>query len=184
MQKSISALVLMAATVVAAPALAQSFEEGATFVTLSNLHHQVGEAELYTLNYQLTGMIPMCTEVTVVKRKKKRITLSIDSIEYRMDYDKHSRKAGLSFDDVLGNYFGTECEADKVSAMNDADKRGIREGLPYVGMTKQGILLAMGRPPQHATPRLDTSVWMYWLNRYKRQAIHFDENGVVDRIRL
>lgn len=181
---TLAALGLSALALMATSAQAQLFEEGSTVVTLSNLHYQAGETELYSLNYQLPAMLPICTEATVVKRKKKQVTLSINSVEYTLKFDKHSRKAGLSFDNVLDNYFGESCEADKVEQLSEIDRKGIRAGLPYEGMSKQGILYAMGRPPQHATPSLDSDMWMYWLNRFKRQAIHFDENGLVERIRL
>ena len=181
---TVTAIGLSALALLALPAQAQQFEEGSKLVMLANMHHQAGETELYSLNYQLPAMIPMCTEATVVKRKKKQITLAINGVEYRMKYDKHSKKAGLSFDDLLSNYFGEACEADKAGTLSEIDRKGIRDGLPYEGMSKQGILYAMGRPPQHATPTLEGNMWMYWLNRFKRQAIHFDENGVVERIRL
>jgi outer membrane protein assembly factor BamE (lipoprotein component of BamABCDE complex) len=51
-------------------------------------------------------------------------------------------------------------------------------------MTRQGLIYAMGRPPIHANPNLDSDTWMYWLNRFKRQAIDFDDNGLVEEIRL
>ncbi|MEL7448950.1 MAG: hypothetical protein AAFN78_07055, partial [Pseudomonadota bacterium] len=184
MRKIVTSLGLTALALLALPAQAQLFEEGSTVVMLANMHHQAGETELYSLNYQLPAMIPMCTEATVVKRKKKQITLAINGVEFKMKYDKHTKKAGVSFDDALGNYFGESCETDKAEALSEVDRKGIRDGLPYEGMSKQGILYAMGRPPQHATPSLDGNMWMYWLNRFKRQAIHFDENGNVERIRL
>ena len=182
--KIMNAFGLLSLALLALPAQAQLFAEGSTVVMLGNMRHEAGETELYSLNYQLPAMIPMCTEVTVVKRKKKQVTLAINGVEYKMKFDKHTRKAGLSFDDVLGNYFGESCEADKAGALSEVDRKGIRDGLPYEGMSKQGILYAMGRPPQHATPTLEGNMWMYWLNRFKRQAIHFDDDGNVERIRL
>lgn len=183
MQKVFSILVLTGAVLTGSIVQAQSFEKGDTLVLVSNLHYEPGRNELYTLNYQLPGMFEMCKEATVIKKKKKRIVVSIDSVEYTMDYDKHSKKAGVSFEELLGNFFGTECDSDKAAALSEIDRKGIRNGLPYVGMSKQGILYAMGRPPKHATPDLDGNMWMYWVNRFKRKAIHFDDNGLVERIR-
>ena len=44
---------------------------GETLVLKSNMHYDQGKPVLYTLNYQLSGLIPMCEEITVVKKKKK-----------------------------------------------------------------------------------------------------------------
>jgi hypothetical protein len=50
-------------------------------------------------------------------------------------------------------------------------------------MSKEGILFAMGRPPQHANPTLDSSSWLYWQNRFGKTAIEFDGKGKVSSIR-
>lgn len=101
-----------------------------------------------------------------------------------MKYDKHTRKSGVSFQDVLGDFFGEKCDEDKVKSLSELDRKGIRKGIPYEGMSRQGILFAMGRPPRHANPDLEAATWMYWLNRFKRKAIDFDEKGVVEEVRL
>lgn len=101
-----------------------------------------------------------------------------------MVYDKHSKKAGVAFNTVLDFYFGSRCDKEKIKGMSGVDQKGIRKGIPYVGMTREGIVYAMGRPPIHVNPKLNSNTFMYWLNRFKRQAIDFDDNGLVEEIRL
>ena len=166
------------------PLSLNAFEAGQKFVTLSNLHPDVNKQYLYTMNYQLPNLIPMCTEVTVVDKNKKKFVFLWNGVEYTMAYDKHTKKAGVDFDTALGDFFGTKCDGDKVSKMSEVDQKGIRKGIPYVGMTREGILYAMGRPPRHANPDLEGYTYMYWLNRFKRKAIDFDDKGLVEEIRL
>ncbi len=118
------------------------------------------------------------------EKKEKEVVFSWNDAEYTMSFDKHTRKSGVEFDTVLADFFGAECDGDKVANMSEIDQKGIRKGLPYVGMTRQGILYAMGRPPRHANPDLDAYTYMYWLNRWKRKAVDFDENGIVEEVRL
>ncbi len=184
MVKPAALLVLLSSVFFTIAAHAQSFEKGATLVLLSNMHYEPGRAELFTLNYQLPALMPMCDQITVVKKSKKKMVFTWKSVEHVIAYDKHTKKAGQSFEAALSTYFGTECDSDKVSTMSELDRQGIRKGLPLAGMTRQGILYAMGRPPVHANPDLESSTWMYWLNRFKRQAIDFDDNGRVEDIRL
>jgi len=161
-----------------------AFESGDKLVTLSNLHPDMNKRVLYTMNYQLPSMIPMCSEVTVVSKNKKKFVFAWKDIEYTMLFDKHTKKAGVDFDTALGDFFGSKCDKAKVASMSKVDQRGIRSGQPMVGMTRQGILYAMGRPPRHANPDIEAYSYMYWLNRFKRKAIDFDDRGIVQDVRL
>ena len=49
------------------------------------------------MNYQLPSLIPICSEITVISKSKKRFTFSLEGREYIMVYDKHSKKAGVAF---------------------------------------------------------------------------------------
>jgi len=160
------------------------FESGDKLVTLSNLHPDMNKRVLYTMNYQLPSMIPMCSEVVVVEKNKKKFVFAWNDIEYTLLFDKHTKKAGVEFDTAIGDYFGRKCDKAKVSSMSKVDQKGIRIGQPQVGMTRQGILYAMGRPPRHANPDIEAYTYMYWLNRFKRKAIDFNEKGIVEDVRL
>ncbi|MFT2091834.1 outer membrane protein assembly factor BamE [Paraglaciecola sp. 2405UD69-4] len=160
-------------------------KEGATLVTLVNLHPDNKRKILYAVNYQLNGtMIPMCSEVTIKDVDEKEVEFVYNNVTYTYLWDKHTRKAGESLLQNMSNFIDTSCDEAKVASLSTVDQEGIKEGKPKVGMTKEGILFAMGRPPIHATPSLDSETWMYWLNKFKKQAIEFDENDIVTEIRL
>ena len=66
--------------------------------------------------------------------------------------------------------------------LNDADREGIQAGEAMVGMTKQGVLIALGYPARHYTRSLEQDRWIYWMNRYNKYTVLFDESGTVIRI--
>jgi len=159
------------------------FQEDATMVALVNLHPDPKRKMLYAINYQLASVLPMCAKVKIEDIGKKEIEFVYEGVTYRYLWDKHTRKAGQSLEQNFKQYFGSSCDKAKVVSLSQADQSGIKSGKPKVGMTKEGILFAMGRPPIHANPSLDVSTWMYWSNKWTRRAIDFDDNGVVTQIR-
>ena len=66
--------------------------------------------------------------------------------------------------------------------MSKIDQKGIKRGKPIVGMSKEGILLAMGRPPVHATAALEDDIWTYWVNRWAKNLLEFNEQGKLIKI--
>jgi hypothetical protein len=69
-----------------------------------------------------------------------------------------------------------------LDGLSDIDRKGIRDGKVYFGMSKDGVRIALGYPAAHRTPSLDADTWTYWRNRHRWMQIHFDGNGKVIRI--
>lgn len=160
------------------------FKEGATMVSLVNLHPDPKRKRLYAINYQLPSLVPMCSEVVIEDIGKKEIEISYQGVTYSYLWDKHTKNAGESLADNFKQFFGKKCDQAKVDSLSQLDKKGIESGKPSIGMSKEGVFFAMGRPPIHATDSLESNTWMYWLNKWKRQAIEFDEQGKVKEVRL
>lgn len=175
----LSIFTALVCALVASPGFSQDVEKGDRLELLVNLHPDMARRTLYSTNYQLAGLMPMCSEVTVKKIKRKKMVFEWKGLDYTFVYDKHAKGAGVSFEAVLGEFFGAKCDKDKVSKMSKVDQKGIKRGVALKGMTRQGVLYAMGRPPYHANPDLEAYTWMYWQNRFVRKAIEFDDNGIV-----
>ena len=159
-------------------------EKGKTYQTLVNLHTDPNKKLAYTMNYQLTGgLIPVCSDIKIKKVKKKYIQFDYKGVEYLYKWDGHTRKAGKSTQDVAALFFGEKCDEKKIKSLSKTDQDGIRKGEPLLGMTRQGVLFAMGRPPFHVNADLEASSWMYWINRFNRVQIHFNEKGIVEEIK-
>jgi hypothetical protein len=175
--------VAMGSSLVVAAEDKSGFQEDATMVALVNLHPDQKRKVLYALNYQLPTVLPMCAKVKIEDIGKKEIEFIYEGVTYSYVWDKHTKKAGQSLEQNFKQYFGTSCDNAKVASLSQADQNGIKSGQPKVGMTKEGILFTMGRPPIHANPTLDGNTWMYWSNKWTRRAIDFDDNGIVTQIR-
>ena len=52
-----------------------------------------------------------------------------------------------------------------------------------MGMTKEGVIFAIGYPPRHVNPDLDSYQWTYWKSRFNRFVVEFDDEDRVASIR-
>jgi hypothetical protein len=66
--------------------------------------------------------------------------------------------------------------------LSDVDRQGIETGKALVGMSKQGVEIALGYPARHRTPSLDDNRWTYWKGRHDSYVVEFDSDGKVVRI--
>ncbi len=66
--------------------------------------------------------------------------------------------------------------------LSDVDRQGIQAGKAMVGMSKQGVMVALGYPAKHQTPSPDQNRWIYWKGRFETYAVEFDNSGKVASI--
>jgi hypothetical protein len=146
--------------------------------TLVNLHPDEGRKRLYSVNYQQPGLIPRCTRVVIksVDSKAMKFRLADGGAEYEYIFHNSLRD---SVPKHLDKYFGASCDKAKVQQMSKADQDGIAAGRVAEGMTRDGVILAIGYPPEHATPSLEANAWRYWKNRFGTMLVHFEGDKVV-----
>lgn len=95
-------------------------------------------------------------------------------------FEFHSQRMGMMEQEYIDLITSdTPVSLDKFS---EIDRNGIKAGTVYTGMSKQGVLTALGYPARHRTPSLDANTWVYWRNRFMTMAVVFDKNGVVRSI--
>lgn len=153
------------------------FVEGGTVVALVNIHADYANNRLYALNYQMSNLIPMCSKFVIEDISSKEIKISHQGKKYSYLWDKHTRAAGQSLEENFNTFFGESCDSDRVKKLSKIDQEGIAKGTPLIGMTKEGVKYAMGIPPIHATASLDENNWTYWINKWARNILEFDEKG-------
>jgi hypothetical protein len=127
-------------------------------------------------------IIPVNTPVTVKdprRREGKEILLTThDGKDIRIEFNsKRMRMANEDYVELI-----TSPNKISLEGLSEIDRQGIAEGKPYVGMTKEGIRIALGYPAVHRTPSLDACMWVYWTDRWTTMAIEFDADGHVKRI--
>lgn len=175
----LSGLVMLGSSTVASA----HFNVGDTLQTLTNLHPDHRRNRLYTVNYQQKGLIPACETIVITQLSHKRLVFLWRGRDYVMDYDRHTRSVGVSFQDSLHDYFGKSCDQEKIESLRDIDKKGLHDGVPRYNMSKYGILFALGHPPHHANPNLAANTWLYWRNKKRKMRITFNDQGLVVGIR-
>jgi hypothetical protein len=144
--------------------------DGKDLFTLTNLHPDFERKLLYSLNYQLPALLPICTPIHVVSLDENRMLFTAGGVEYTYLFRYEYLPEGVEAH--LAKYFGETCDAGE--GMSKVDKDGIAAGRASPGMSKAGVIKALGYPPPHATPSLDSPQWRYWENRWGTFIVHFD----------
>ena len=155
--------------------------EASTVYTLTNLHPDEVKSRLYAVNYQQPGLIPRCTTVHLTRLRRKVLRFVVVESNREYEYLNHDA-AAEPFNDHLLRFFGSQCDVADVERLSDADQEGIRNGEAAPGMTRQGVIYAIGYPPRHVNPSLETGDWTYWRHRFDRFIVQLDEDGVVTGI--
>lgn len=99
----------------------------------------------------------------------------------KIAYEFHKQRMGMSIDEYVKLI--TSPKQVSLKGLSKKDREGIRLGQARVGMTKKGVMMALGYPACHRTPSLEDGVYVYWQSRFKTLAVEFDSKGKVIRIR-
>jgi hypothetical protein len=157
-----------------------------TYYLKNNIHAQVGsrDAKASYANWTDPGaghiIIPVNTPVEIGKSGKGLVIKNLTD-ERKIIFEFNSRNMGMSVDEYIQLIASpTSVSLDKLS---NIDRKGIKEGKVYSGMTKQGVQVAIGYPAAHRTPSLEDNTWIYWRNRFQTMAVEFDDSGMVTHIR-
>ena len=147
--------------------------------TLVNLHPDEQRHRLYSTNYQQPGLIPFCTKVKIESVNKREMVFRVLDTGRKYDYIFHNTMRH-PIPTHLDKFFGKACDPKKVETMSEIDRQGISQGRVLPGMTRDGVILAIGYPPEHATPNLESNTWKYWRTRFATQLVYFADGKAVD----
>ena len=159
---------------------------GDKYYLKNNIHAQVGprDTKASYANWTDPGaghiIIPVNTPVEMGKLRKGLFIKNLTDGR-QIFFEFHSRNMRMSVDEYIQLIASpTIVSLDKLS---NTDRKGIKAGKVYSGMTKQGVRVALGYPAVHRTPSLEDNTWIYWRNRFQTMAIEFDQSGKVVHIR-
>ncbi len=160
---------------------------GQTYYLKCNLHPDPRNNRLSSVNYQVPGgLLKWGTKVKILKAKKKKVIFQDveTGIEYTYEIHKRTLRATTAAKH-LEKILTKDISGLKkhVARLSSTDKEGINEGRALVGMTKAGVLVAIGYPPEFATPNpMKTSKWHYWYNRWGQFFLQFNNKGRLQQI--
>lgn len=192
-------LILSAIIVLAAVAISNgkpATAEAETRYLKNNIHYQGrpdrGGRMVYNAsyaNYVDPGagheILPVNSEVEISvssRRFRGRSLVIVDAKSGRtihFEYnERNMRLPMLEYIDLISS-----TQKTSLGNLSAKDKKGLKDGRAYIGMTKNGIRMALGYPAKHRTPSLENNDWVYWIDRFRTQLIRFNSKGVVTEIR-
>lgn len=152
--------------------------------TLYNIHVDHTQNRIFTVNYQLPGIvIPICTKVAIEGYNNS--TLKFKTLPDNKNYVYLSHRAIKDkLSDHITKVFGDECNRKEMAALSGIDKEGITKAEALPGMTKKGVLYAIGNPPSNLNKDIENSKeWTYWKNRWIKFTVIFNDRGIVESIK-
>jgi hypothetical protein len=152
----------------------------------NNIHTQVHRVEEYRASYANWTdpgknhiIIPVNTPVTIGNFRRGFTLITQDSLKtIYFEYDESRMR--MNEDQYIGLI--TSSQPVKIDDLSEVDRKGIKDGKVYEGMTKDGVRIALGYPAAHQTPSLNENTWVYWTNRFKSFKIEFDASGKVTKV--
>ncbi len=122
------------------------------------------------------GFLPYNTRVRATFSSNKIYFVAADT-GMRIDFEYNASRMGMFVKDYIAMI--TSPTPVAYEGLSDVDRQGIETGKAIVGMSKQGVTIALGYPAVHQTPSLEERRWVYWKGRHNSYAVEFDENGKV-----
>lgn len=137
------------------------------------------ENHYHTTNYRRGALVPINTPAALLSMEAGKAQVKLLgtgqalSIENVPKYTKDDMPAAFM------KIFGPE-RVD-LGAFSEDERESILAGQVKEGMGRGAVLAAIGYPPQHQTPSLDSDDWTYWSSRLKKFVVHF-KGGRVEKI--
>jgi len=144
-----------------------------------NLHYD--KPKITDVNYQQGTLVPLGTRVTITKVHKQDVTFEAPGNPPVTVALKYGRK-DVPMDTFVNRLFVERDPKLKLKNVPKKTRELIESGQVEKGMTRDQVLMALGYPPAHRTPSLDSPQWTYWQNRWQSFVVDFDGEK-VDAVR-
>ena len=190
MLKRILTLSILAICVYLNPPLSQAEEkyilEGPVYLAV-NIHYQDSVRGIkasyanYTDSGAGHGILAVNTPVQIKKGRRSGFIIVDDETNKEIVFEYNKDRMHMSINECLEK-ITLPVKVD-LRSLSELDRKGIKEGVAKLGMSKKGIMMALGYPAAHKTPSLEDNRWIYWKDRIRTLIITFSDKGVVSHIR-
>ncbi|MBN1905695.1 MAG: outer membrane protein assembly factor BamE [Deltaproteobacteria bacterium] len=159
--------------------------EGPVYMKV-NIHYQNNgkDSKASYANYTNPGaghkIVTVNTPVQIKSWKRKGFIIVNTETNEEIYFEYSEERMQMTAEEYL-NKITSPAKVD-LSKLSEKDLKGIKEGVASAGMTKDGVMMALGYPATHRTPSLESNTWVYWSNRFKTIAVTFDDKGIVTAI--
>ncbi len=136
---------------------------------------------LYAINYKKGTMIPAGTEVSDVGVSQDRRPMIVfttvkDGQMFKVEFEEKYHP-GFSLTDYTQKMFTSKSLSELTKGMSKEETQAIKDGKLVVGMSKAAVIVAYGYPPEHATANTESNRWTYWLDRFRKKVVYFNDAG-------
>lgn len=172
---------------------------GNTYYTQSVMRYQNGMYS--TVNYLSGTPIPVNTAVTLLAVSDETINVQLNDSQQKIqvkntDVFNENETLDQFSGDAYPNHWG-EAQQDRgediyqvfnrlfgrqkvdLSQFTPLERQHIADGTVANGMTEKAVRVALGRPSFTETMNLAYDTWVYWINRFDRFDVKFDNGKVV-----
>jgi hypothetical protein len=157
--------------------LPASVQLGGTYYTQFVIRYEKGVH--ITTNYRRGLSIPVNTPVQLMDITNKTILVTLPPSGQELLIKNAKKHTGDTTVQAFEKLFA-KSKVD-LSGFTKLERDHIKSGTVAKGMRKKAVLVAIGYPPQVATPSLDADQWTYWSSRFNKFIVHF-KNGKVAKI--
>jgi outer membrane protein assembly factor BamE (lipoprotein component of BamABCDE complex) len=126
-------------------------------------------------------IIPAGTEITILDRSRKEIVFRINGDGRTVHFQYHEPRMQMGVNEYIEEI--TSPKPVSLKNLSALDRKGVKQGEALVGMTRKGVMTALGYPATHKTPSPESPTWIYWTNRFGTLAVEFDKKGIVVAVR-
>ena len=156
-------------------ALAQDLPQG---YTCCNFHYD--RDWISDANWRYLPMIPAGAKIKVLDYGMNRASVEIDGKPMRIGQDYGRRQETLQ--QFIQKLVVKNDPKARIARYPERIRAAVKEGKVIPGMTREQVIIAVGYPPTHRTPSLDSPVWNLWASRTGRYEVHFNGKGTVEKL--
>jgi len=128
-------------------------------------------------------ILPPNTQIIPVNQRRlftKNYSFQVVGQDISVVFEFDAKRMGMDYDQYMALI--TSPQPVTLNGLNGIDQKGVTDGKAFVGMTKQGVMTALGYPAVHRTPSLDSNSWTYWKDRFRTLRVEFDQTGRVSQV--
>ncbi len=123
-------------------------------------------------SWQVGTKVPFGTPVYINRVRRNAVEFTPQGYPTLTIAYKYGDKS-VPFDTYLDRLFPEHDPRKMLRKVPAKRVQAIEQGLVEPGMTKDQVMMALGVPPGHRTPSLDSPTWTYWRNRWDTMTIYF-----------
>jgi hypothetical protein len=124
------------------------------------------------------AFLPYNTQFRVDSGRREGLTLTAVNTGMVIHFEfKSAEMGGMSAQEYINLIMSPTPVS--YAGLTPEDEQGIKAGKAMVGMTKQGVMVALGYPAKSKTPSTDLNTWVFWKDRFRMLTVTFGENGKV-----